>query len=225
VSGDKLQLVSAKGLLPRFALYIFDVDGTLMDSARDICGAIQEALAARGRTEVTDAFLRPYIGRHLVDMFLDLGFQGDEIEPMIAHYRRAYHERKHGSSCVMPGVAEMLEGLGGMKSTATIKSTVSTRIVLDQFGLLPHFHHVQGTDGFPSKPEPDIIFKSLEALGVQKNDCLFVGDSAVDMEAGHRAGVATCAVRYGYGDRQEMARWNPTFWIDHPGELVGRAEL
>jgi phosphoglycolate phosphatase len=207
-------------VLPRFALYIFDVDGTLMDSARDICGAIQEVLAAHGRTEVTDAFLRRYIGRRLLDMFLDLGFQEDEIEPMIAHYRRAYHERKHGSSCVMPGVAEMLERLDGLKSTATVKSSAGTRIVLDQFGLLRHFHHVQGTDGFPSKPEPDIIFKSLEALGVEKGDCLFVGDSPVDMEAGHRAGVATCAVRYGYGDPQEIARWNPTFWIDDPRELL-----
>jgi phosphoglycolate phosphatase len=207
-------------VLSRFALYIFDIDGTLMDSAPDICGAIQEVLAARGRTEVNDAVLRRYIGRRLLDMFLDLGFQRDEIEPMIEQYRLAYHERKHGSSRVMPGVAEMLEELDGLKSTATIKSTGNTRIVLDQFGLLRHFHHVQGTDGFPSKPEPDIIFKSLEALGVQKNDCLFVGDSAVDMEAGHRAGVATCAVRYGYGDRQEMARWNPTFWIDHPRELL-----
>ena len=75
----------------------------------------------------------------------------------------------------MHGVAEMLEALGGLKSTATIKSTVYTRVVLDQFGLLPHFHHVQGTDGFPSKPEPDVIFKSLEALGVQKKRLPFRG--------------------------------------------------
>jgi phosphoglycolate phosphatase len=207
-------------VLPRFALYIFDVDGTLMDSAPDICAAIQEVLAARGRTGVTDAVLRRYIGRRLLDMFLDLGFQEEEIEPMIAHYRDIYHERKHRSSCVMPGVAEMLEGLDGLKSTATVKSTAGTRIVLDQFGLLRHFHHVQGTDGFPSKPEPDVIFKSIEALGVEKENCLFVGDSAADMEAGYRAGVATCAVGYGYGDPQEMARWNPTFWIDDPRELL-----
>lgn len=209
-----------KSKIPQFALYIFDLDGTLMDSARDICGAIQEVLVARGRNDITDARLRRYIGRHLVDMFYDLGVPDDQIEPMIADYRRLYPERKHAQTSVIPGVAEMLEGLGGLKSTATIKSTVNTRIILDQFGLLRHFDHVQGTDGFPSKPEPDVIFKSLEALGVQREDCLFVGDSAADMEAGRRAGVATCGVRYGYGDPQEMSRFEPSYWIDDPRELL-----
>jgi HAD superfamily hydrolase (TIGR01509 family) len=206
--------------IPAFKLYIFDVDGTLMDSARDICGSIQDALAAQGRTDVTDARLRRYIGWHLLDMFFDLGFQEHEIEPMIAHYRRVYTERKHASTAPFPGVAEMLSGLGGLKSTATIKSTANTRIVLGQFGLLHHFDHVQGTDGFPSKPEPDVIFKSLEALGVARDHCLFVGDSAADMEAGRRAGVATCGARYGYGDPEAMARWEPAYWIDDPRDLL-----
>jgi phosphoglycolate phosphatase len=207
-------------LIPEFALYIFDLDGTLMDSARDICGALQEVLAARGRTDVPDAWLRRYIGRHLLDTFFDLGFEESEMEPMVAHYRRIYPARKNAMTSVIPGVAEMLEGLGGFKSTATIKSTVNTRVILDQFGLLRHFHHVQGTDGFPSKPEPDVILKSLEVFDVEKRDCLFVGDSAADMEAGRRAGIATCGVRYGYGDPREMARWTPTFWIDDPRELL-----
>ena len=216
-AGDRF---SSPAVIPRFALYIFDLDGTLMDSARDICGAIQEVLAAHGRTDVTDARLRRYIGRHLLDMFYDLEIPEDEIEPMIAHYRRIYPERKHAQTSVIPGVAEMLKGLGGMKSTATIKSTLNTRIILDQFGLLRHFDHVQGTDGFPAKPEPDVIFKSLEALGMQPEDCLFVGDSAADMEAGRRAGVATCGVRYGYGNPQEMAKFEPSYWIEDPRELL-----
>ena len=207
-------------MIPRFPVYIFDVDGTLVDSARDICGAIQEVLASRGRRDVTDAHLRRYIGRHLLDMFLDLGFQESETDPMIQLYRAIYPQRKHASTFVFPGVAEMLAVLGGRKSTATIKSTANTRIVLEQFGLLPYFDHVQGTDGFPSKPEPDVIVRSLELFGARPEDCLFVGDSATDMEAGRRAGVRTCAVRYGYGDAAEMAKWSPDFWISHPRELA-----
>jgi phosphoglycolate phosphatase len=207
-------------LIRSFPVYIFDLDGTLVDSASDICGAIQEVLAAGGRTDVSDARLRRYIGRHLLDMFQDLGVPDSEIEPMIAHYRRVYPLRKHASTSVIPGVPEMLAGLGGRKSTATIKSTANTRIVLEQFGLLRHFDHVQGTDGFPSKPEPDVIFHSLEALDARAEECLFVGDSAADMEAGRRAGVRTCGVRYGYGDAREMARWEPDYWIDDPRELL-----
>ena len=209
-----------KQTIPKFPVYIFDLDGTLVDSARDICGAIQEVLAARGRTDVTDSRLRKYIGRHLLPMFYDLGFQDSEIEPMIAHYRRIYPERKHAMTEPFPGVGETLERLGGRKSTATIKSTVNTRIVLEQFGLLKHFDHVQGTDGFPAKPEPDVILRSLEVFDIQPQDCLFVGDSAADMEAGKRAGVRTCGARYGYGDVSEIAKWAPGYWTDDLRELV-----
>jgi HAD superfamily hydrolase (TIGR01549 family) len=118
-------------------------------------------------------------------------------------------------------VAEALARLGGRKSTATTKGTPTSRAVLEQFGLLPYFDHVQGTDGFPSKPEPHVILKSIEIFGARPEDCLMVGDSAPDMEAGRRAGVKTCAVRYGYGDPAEMAKWQPDYWIDNLGELLG----
>jgi 2-phosphoglycolate phosphatase len=207
-------------LIPRFPVYIFDVDGTLVDSAADISAAILQTLAASGRNDVTEAHLRRYIGRHLLDMYLDLGFEADAIEPMIAHYRRVYPELKHARTSVFPGVAAMLERLPGRKSTATTKGTPMTRAVLEQFELLRHFDHVQGTDGFPAKPEPDVILRSIQALGAAPAECLLVGDSAADMEAGKRAGVRTCAVRWGYGDAGEMARWSPDYWIEEPRELL-----
>jgi len=88
------------------------------------------------------------------------------------------------------------------------------------FGLLPYFDHVQGTDGFPSKPEPDVIYASLKTLGVRAEDCLLVGDAAPDMEAGRRAGVKICGVRYGYGNQEAMARFEPDYWISDLRELV-----
>ncbi len=81
---------------------------------------------------------------------------------------------------------------------------------------------MQGTDGFPAKPEPDVILAALEALDARPEDCLFVGDSAADMEAGRRAGVKTCAVRWGYGRREDMAKWEPDYWITHPRELLAQ---
>jgi phosphoglycolate phosphatase len=207
-------------LIPAFPVYLFDVDGTLMDSARDICGAIQQVLVDRGRLDVDDAFLRRYIGRHLLDLFLDLQFERPSIDAMIDDYRAVYRERKHASTCVYPGVPEMLARLGGRKSTATTKGTPTTRAVLEQFGLIAHFDHVQGTDGFPAKPEPDVLWKSIELFDARAEDCLLVGDSPADMEAGRRAGVKLCAVRYGYGDLVELAKWEPDYWIDRPEDLA-----
>jgi phosphoglycolate phosphatase len=207
-------------MIPPFRLYLFDVDGTLVDSAADICGTIQAVLQASGRTDVSDALLRRYIGRHLFDLFADLGFQPESMDQMLVDYRAIYTSAGHLNTTVYPGIPEMLSVLGGLKSTATTKGTPTTKVILEKFGLLAYFNHVQGTDGFPAKPEPDVIFKSLEIFGVSPQECLMVGDAPSDMDAGRRAGVQTCAVRYGYGDLEAMAGFKPDFWIDHPSQLI-----
>ena len=97
---------------------------------------------------------------------------------------------------------------------------VTTRAVLEQFGLIRYFDHVQGTDGFPSKPAPDVILTAISAIGARLEECLMVGDSPADMEAGKRAGVKTCAVRYGYGDPQKLSAWSPDYWVDDLRELL-----
>ena len=210
-------------MIPAFPVYLFDVDGTLVDSASDICGAIQTVLANTSQNAVDDSFLKRYIGYHLIDLFQDLFPEKSpaQIEQLIVEYRAVYPARKHAATRLYPGVQEALAGLGGRKSTATTKGTPTTRIILEMFGLLPYFEHVQGTDGFPAKPEPDVIYASLKTLGVRAEDCLLVGDAAPDMEAGRRAGVKICGVKYGYGNQEAMARFEPDYWISDLRELVG----
>lgn len=210
-------------MIPRFPVYLFDIDGTLLDSAADICGAVRHALSTDPETPpLTEVYLRSFIGRHLIDLFADIfpHYTPERIDTMVQLYRTNYHARGHNCTSVYPGVAEALAELGGRKSTATTKGTPTTRIVLEKFGLLQHFEHVQGTDGFPSKPAPDVILTALAALDAKPEDCLMVGDSAPDMEAGRRAGVTTCAVRYGYGNPEHLARFEPDFWVDDLRELV-----
>ena len=67
---------------------------------------------------------------------------------------------------------------------------------------------------------PNVLFKSIQALGVRPEDCLFVGDSTSDMEAGRRAGIRTCAVTWGYGKPEELAKFQPDFWAHSPYELL-----
>ncbi|MEZ5353400.1 MAG: HAD family hydrolase [Bryobacteraceae bacterium] len=210
-------------LVPRFPVYLFDVDGTLLDSAADICGAVREVLAGTPHADVPFQVLRSYVGHHLLTLFRDLFPEKTEEEhwALIHDYRAIYPQRGHRLTKPYDGVVETLAALGGKKSTATTKSTETARHVLDRFGLAGHFDHVQGTDGFPSKPEPEVIFRSLRVLEVRPEDCLLVGDAGPDMEAGRRAGVKTCAVRWGYGDQEEMARWSPDYWIEHPSQLLG----
>ena len=209
-------------MIPAFPVYLFDIDGTLLDSARDICGAVQQVLDTTDCHPVSFEFLKSFIGLHLIDLFRDLfpGFTEEQIDGLIQQYRDKYRGRGHKLTRVYPGVPEALAALGGRKATATTKGSPTTRIVLEQFGLIQFFDHVQGTDGFPSKPAPDVILTALSALGARPEDCLMVGDSQADMEAGHRAGVKTCAVRYGYGDPAKLAACKPDYWIDDLRELA-----
>ena len=208
--------------VPQFPVYLFDIDGTLLDSAQDICAAVGQVLAAAGSKPVTFEYLKSYIGLHLIAVFGDTlpHYTPEQIDGLIQQYRTIYLGRGHGQTCVFPGVREALIALGGRKSTATTKGSPTTRAVLEQFGLLPFFDHVQGTDGFPCKPAPDVILAAIAALGATPEECLMVGDSPADMEAGRRAGVKICAVRYGYGNAEEMARFEPDYWIDDLRALV-----
>jgi len=208
-------------VIPPFPVYLFDIDGTLLDSAEDICGAVQQVLDTTEAPPQEFDFLKSYIGLHLIELFGDLfpHYTPEQIDELIQSYRTNYLARRHTQTRVYPGVREGLAALGGRKGTATTKGTPTTRAVLEQFGLLQYFDYVQGTDGFPCKPAPDVIFAALAAMGAKPEECLLVGDSAADMEAGRRAGVKTCVVRYGYGKEAEIARWSPDYWIEDLREL------
>jgi HAD superfamily hydrolase (TIGR01509 family) len=179
-------------------------------------------LLGAGVTSITDDYLRTFIGYHLHDLFVDVfpGITQERSDELLKTYRAIYPTLEHRQTRVYDGVPAMLAALGGLKSTATTKGSETARIVLTKFGLIEHFDHVQGTDGFPCKPEPDIILKSLDKFGVAPEDCLFIGDAAPDMEAGRRAGVKTCAVTWGYGDRRDMRKHAPDYWVESPAALV-----
>lgn len=209
-------------MIPRYPVYLFDVDGTLVDSAPDICAAQSEVLAAAGRNGVTFEQLRNYVGLELRAVFGNMLPECSEadMQKLMQEYTLNYRGRKNSGTRVYPGVREALANIKGQRTTATTKSTKGTRLVLEHFGLLSFFDHVQGTDGFPCKPAPDVIVAALAALGADREQCLMVGDSPADMEAGRRAGVKICAVRYGYGDPARLATWEPDHWISDLRELV-----
>jgi phosphoglycolate phosphatase len=209
-------------VIPRFSAYLFDIDGTLVDSAPDICGAQSEVLAAAGCPPVTFEFLRSYVGLELRALFQSLipDISDQDLAKLSEQYSVNYRGRRHADTRLYPGVPEALAALSGRKSTATTKSTAGTKMVLEHFGLLHHFDHVQGSDGIRCKPAPDVVNAAIAGLGASPEDCLLVGDSPADMEAGRAAGVKICAVAYGYGDPVELAKWRPDYRVSDLRELV-----
>jgi len=208
--------------IPAFSVYLFDIDGTLLDTAEDFCFAVRRVLSIRSRTDISREFVRGYIGRPVKEIFTDL-YPSDspqEIDAMVQEYRKAYISRNYPSTKCYEGVADGLARLPGKKSTATTKATGTARGILERFDLLRYFNHVQGTDGFPPKPHPEVIFKALEALGAKTMDCLFIGDSTIDAQAARIAGVRFCGVTYGYGDVAALKASKPDYLIDHFYDLI-----
>lgn len=172
----------------------FDLDGTLVDSLPDIIGSIAAALVAHGLPDPGDAPIRRLVGLPLEDMFRALAPQSD-VDALAAAYRRIYPTRFTRTSRVFEDTVEVLQVLrsrGYLLAVTTTKGTPMARDLVAALGLTDLLDHVQGTDGFPAKPAPDVIHHALAAL--EAEGAWMVGDTTHDVGAGKAAGLPTFAV-------------------------------
>lgn len=209
---------------PNSKLIIFDLDGTLVDSRRDIAGAIIHTLDRIGIDAPPEEDLYPHIGRLLFDIFFELIGDGDRTraEEATCLYREYFYEHCNIHSRLYDGVMETLERFHGRCKTAvaTMKKTFMAERVADLLGLERHLDFVQGTDGFPGKPDPEVINRLLGRFGVRPGEAWMVGDSVGDILAGRRAGVGTVAVTYGIGEREKLLAAGPDCCADRFSDLT-----
>jgi phosphoglycolate phosphatase len=205
---------------------IFDLDGTLVDSKRDIAGAQLWVLHQLGVDSYKLEDLFPLIGKPLTDTFTkllppSLHHRTDEAAEM---YKTYYPPRALETTTLFPNVRETLDALrtkGIRLATATTKLTPGTRRVLTHFGIDGCFDQIQGSDNIPFKPDPFIINKILEEQSWERTETLMVGDTDNDIHAGKRAGIATCGATYGSLSKEQMKSLQPDFMIDSFPELLG----
>jgi 2-phosphoglycolate phosphatase len=204
-------------------LVVFDLDGTLVDSRRDIACSINAALRTVAGVSVPEEAVFPLIGRALDEMFALLlpRDAAGSVDEACAAYRAHYLDHCAVHTTVFPGVTGCLEALRGIRrAVATNKSTAQAVRAVRELGLAGHFDLVLGCDGIPRKPHPAVIERILEALGIDPGEACMVGDTVYDIEAGKAARLAaTCAVTYGYGDRAALVAASPDLLLDDLGAL------
>ncbi len=208
-----------------FRNIIFDLDGTLVDSKRDIAAAQHWVLGRLGVHSYKPEELYPLIGKPLAETFATIlpAPLHKRIPEAIELYKNRYPPRALETTTLFPGVRETLEALrarGIRLATATTKLSAGTRRVLTHFGIAGHFAQIQGSDNIPFKPDPFIITKILEDQSWERSESLMVGDTDNDIIAGKRANTATCGVTYGSLTREQVARLNPDIIIDSLPELL-----
>lgn len=190
----------------------FDLDGTLVDSLPDIIASLQESIDRHGLPVPTVEQVRPLIGLPLTETFEVLAPQADSAA-LSATYRRIYPTRftRHSSTFTeVPHVLATLRERGHLLAVTTTKASPMARELVAALGLAGQLDLVQGTDGFPAKPAPDVIHHALAALGAEGT--WMVGDTTHDVGAGRAAGLSTYAVcrPEGTHDRDTLAAADPT---------------
>lgn len=206
--------------MPRKAI-VFDLDGTLVDSLPDIIASFQRSFGAIGASPPPKGAVRALVGHRLEDMYARF-VEADLVPVLAAEYRRRYPRHFTDRSRPFPGVLELLGELrrrGYLLAVATTKRSDMADRFVRALGLNAHLDVVQGTDEFPSKPAPDVIYRALEAVGGTGE--WMVGDTVHDIEAGRAAGLKTFAVTWGTHGADRLAAAEPDVLADDVSELLG----
>lgn len=203
-----------------------DLDGTLVNSARDIAQAFQHALClVTCEAPPARQLIAQHIGKPLDAMAYELGyvFSEKQLSFFLDAYRRYYAAHCVRYTRPYPGVEATLGRLSGTTlGIVTTKQQEQAEAIVHQLNLAVHFQHIQG--GLPdlrSKPAPDLVQAALKALRCSPEEVLMVGDTTADIQAGQAAGVQTCAVTYGFGSADELRRERPDYLIRAFEDLLG----
>lgn len=191
-----------------FRAVLFDLDGTLIESAPDIARAVNRTLADHHRPPLTAGDVRRLLGDGATQLVADaFAATGPALEPpvlpmVVRAYLAHYGAQDADPACVYDGVAETLAALaaqGVALAVCTNKSEAIARKVLDQIGLGPRFGAVIGGDSLPvRKPDPEPLRAACRILGVTPAQAVMVGDNRNDVLAARAAGMPVVVVSYGY---------------------------
>ena len=207
-------------------LVLFDLDGTLVDSAPDIAAALNAALADLGQPTHPLPVVKSYVGDGAAKLVERAVAPRSEVDPdvLLERFKVRYAENVCVDTRPYPGVVETLERLraaGTPLGVVTNKPGGLARALLRALALDHFFADILGDgDGFPRKPSPEIALAVCARHAVAPADTLFVGDGLPDVQLGHAAGCRVAAVTWGYTPREKLAAETPDWIVEAPAELL-----
>ncbi len=212
----------------RVRAVLFDLDGTLIDSAPDLGAAADEMRIARGLPSLPLDRYRPMAGAGARGMLgVGFGMSPDHADfpAMREEFFRNYERRMTASTHAFDGVAQMLESLRGRSLAWGVVTNKSMRFTAPLTAAMPLFASagaIVGGDSTPhAKPHPAPLLEAARQLGIEPSACIYVGDDERDIIAGKAAGMPTVAASYGYlGGSGDWAAWGADAHISSPAELL-----
>lgn len=207
-----------------FRAVLFDLDGTLIDTAAEIADGVNDTLTELGLPPVTEQQVRDWVGHGTQSLMVracaevqgiteEAMRQSGQLPQVMAVFGRRYLARCGTRSQLYPHVREALTRLrarGTRLAVVTNKESAYTQVILDAHGLTPLMDRVVCGDTFPiRKPDPAGVLSCLEGFGVSREQALFVGDSSVDVATARNGGVSVWALPYGYNQGEPVATSRP----------------
>jgi len=216
--------------MPSTHLAVFDLDGTLIDSRRDLADSANEMLAGYVAPPLDDDRIASMVGcgaptlvkRVMAAAGVDAPVE-DALERFLAAYdaRLTHHTRPYDG---IPGLLDELQSRSVAMALLTNKPLEQSVRILDAFGLSKYFQWVVGGDGpWPRKPEPDGIRFLMHEAAAAPSETVLVGDSTIDLQTSRNAGVRICLARYGFGfaDVPVTDLRGDEALVDTPAEISG----
>lgn len=210
------------------SLVIFDLDGTLLDTIRDLGEATNHALEATGYAPHALEAYPLFVGhgvRRLIERALPEDARTDAIIARVReHFMEYYDKHATDNSHPYPGIPELLENLTDNGVKVAVASNKYQRAVTE---LITHFFPtvpwvaVEGQkEGVPVKPDPSVVFEILGKCPTPKEQVLYVGDSGVDMETARRACVDSVGVTWGFRPVRELRQHQATHIVTLPAAIM-----
>lgn len=202
---------------------VFDIDGTLLDSAAGILAGFGVALAAGGVAVPDEASLRIHLGPPLRDFLSFSGVAAERIDEAAQAYHDYYLTDGLRRSTAYPGIETLLRrarAAGLRLATASAKRSSTARAIITEHGLAPYFEVIGGTDEH-RLTKAETLAGVLSDLSAEPTRTIMVGDRRHDIEGAHACGVRAIGVRWGYGVGDELAEAGAD-WLADDVATVGR---
>ncbi|GMT42221.1 MAG: phosphoglycolate phosphatase [bacterium] len=207
-------------------LIIFDLDGTLIDSKKDIAYAVNRTLEGMDLQPIPERTVYQYVGngvRPLIEQTLRGSGKETGIPEAIRLFQKFYTTHLLDNTVMFDGVPEILEhfqNLGKKMAVASNKPYRYVKKIMDGLNMTRFFLSVKGGDSVEmKKPAPEMLDAVINETGADRKSSVFVGDSGIDVRTGKNARIKTVGVTYGFRSAEEIMENKPDMLIDSPREL------
>ena len=212
----------------RYDTFIFDLDGTLLDTLGDLAASVNYALRSHGMPEHTLDDVRCFVGngvRRLMERAIPEGAENPLFDATFATFRQYYMAHSLDTTRPYGGIPETLAEL--MRRGCHI-AVVSNKMMATTVELCRHFFPdtvevaigEHEAEGIRKKPAPDTVFAALRQLGVGKDRAVYIGDSDVDVQTAANAGLPCISVLWGFRDKDFLTQHGAKTFISAPQELL-----